>query len=325
MKVAVIGGGIIGMYIASKLKEKNLNVFLYDRKQEKDLGSKPCSTLVSERIRQFINFSDDCLENTINSCKINFPKKTIELLFNPKHLVLNRDKLIKEQLNLLRKTGVNLLLGKNIEETPNDFDYIIGCDGPLSVIRKGLGLNISEMKIGMQVFVKEKDNNNFTDTFPIQSGFLWKIPRGDCLEYGVLTKSVKAKEILFNFLNENNVKEKEFVSAPVPFSFPMVFSKNPRITLCGDAMGLTKPWSGGGIIWSLYAADILINNFPNFKKYEKETKKFFQFKMIKGIIANKLINIIGFNFPHIIPSKINYDNDFPNFTKSIIALIRKKW
>lgn len=321
-KVAVIGGGIIGMYVALKLKEKNLDVFLYDKKNQDNIGLKPCSTLVSERIRDFIDFSDDSIENVINVCKINFPRKTIDLHFNPKHLVLDRNKLIKEQLELLKQKGVKIFLDSNINKIPDDFDYVIGCDGPNSIIRKKLGLKNPEMKIGMQVFVNQKDKSHYTDVFPISSGFIWKIPRGETVEYGILSKSTKAKELFLDFLNKNKIKEKEMIAAPVPFSF--VFSKDKRVALCGDSMGLTKPWSGGGIIWSLYAAKFLVETFSNFNDYERKTKQFFRFKIIKGVVANKLVNFIGFNFPFLMPSKINYDNDFPNFFKSIIDLIKKK-
>jgi len=321
-KVAVIGGGIIGMYVALKLKEKDLDVFLYDKKKKEEIGFKPCSTLVSERIREFIDLKEESIENIIDICKINFPRKIIELHFNPKHLVLNRNEIIKEQLELLKQKGVNIILGKNIESIPNDFDYIIGCDGPNSVIRKKLKLKDPEMKIGMQVFVKQKDDSNYTDVFPIKSGFIWKIPRGEEIEYGILTKSNQAKQLLFDFLDKNKIKEKQFIVAPVPSGF--VFSKEKKIALCGDSMGLTKPWSGGGLIWSLYAARLLVESFPDFKKYERKTKHFFRFKIIKGSLANKLVNFIGFNFPFLIPRKINYDNDFPNFFKSIIDLIIKR-
>lgn len=311
------------MYVALKLKEKNLDVFLYDKKNQDNIGLKPCSTLVSERIRDFIDFSDDSIENVINVCKINFPRKTIDLHFNPKHLVLDRNKLIKEQLELLKQKGVKIFLDSNINKIPDDFDYVIGCDGPNSIIRKKLGLKNPEMKIGMQVFVNQKDKSHYTDVFPISSGFIWKIPRGETVEYGILSKSTKAKELFLDFLNKNKIKEKEMIAAPVPFSF--VFSKDKRVALCGDSMGLTKPWSGGGIIWSLYAAKFLVETFSNFNDYERKTKQFFRFKIIKGVVANKLVNFIGFNFPFLMPSKINYDNDFPNFFKSIIDLIKKKW
>ncbi|MDD5696929.1 MAG: NAD(P)/FAD-dependent oxidoreductase [Candidatus Pacebacteria bacterium] len=324
-KVAIIGSGIIGAYIALKLKEKGFDVFLYDKKQEKDLGFKPCSTLVSERIRKFIAVPDDCVENIIESCRINFPKKTIELGFNPRHLVLNRDKLIKSQLSLLKEKGVNALLGEDVKEIPSQYDYVIGCDGPISAMRRKLNLKEPRLKTGMQVFVKKQDKSSFTDVFPVKSGFLWQIPRGDFIEYGALTSSLNPREAFLDFLKKQKIEAKNIVSAPVPFSgTEMIFSKDKKVALCGDAMGLTKPWSGGGIIWSLYAADILVRNFPDFEKYEKETRKLFEFKILKGMAANKLVNLIGFNLPFLLPERVSYDNDFPDFVASFVDLIRKR-
>jgi len=324
-KVAIIGGGIIGMYVALKLKEKGLDVFLYDKKKEEDLGIKPCSTLVSERIRKFIAVPEDCVENVISGCKINFPKKTIELDFSPRHLVLNRDKLIKKQLSLLKEKGVNVLLGQEIKEIPSQYDYVIGCDGPISLTRRKLGLKEPQLKVGMQVFVKKQDKSSFTNVFPIESGFLWQIPRGEFIEYGILTSSSRPREMFLGFLKKQKIETKNTISALVPFSGAgMIFSKNKKVALCGDAMGLTKPWSGGGIIWSLCSADILASNFPDFAKYEKEARKFFEFKILKGMIANKLVNFLGFNLPFLLPRRVNYDNDFPDFIKSFVDLIGKK-
>ncbi len=307
------------MYVALKLKEKGFDVFLFDKKQEKDLGIKPCSTLVSERIRRFISVPDDCVENVIDGCKINFPKKIVELDFNPRHLVLSRDKLIQEQLSLLKENGVNVLLGREIKDIPSQYDYVVGCDGPMSLTRRKLGLKEPQFKIGMQVFVEKQDKASFTNVFPIKSGFLWQIPRSNFIEYGILTSSLKSKEMLLDFLEKQKIEAKNTVSGPVPFSGAgMIFSKDKRVALCGDAMGLTKPWSGGGIIWGLYAADFLVRNFPDFEKYEKETRRFFEFKILKGAIANKLVNLIGFYIPFLLPQKINYDNDFPDFIKPLL-------
>lgn len=323
-KAAVVGSGLIGAYLALKLKEKGLDVFLYDQKKEEELGFKPCSTLVSERIRQFIAFPENCIENIIEGCKIHFPKKTIELNFNPKHLVLNRDKLLQSQLSLLKEKGINLFLGQRINDIPWQYDYVFGCDGPASVIRRKLGLKEPKMKIGAQVFVEKPGHSSFTDVFPVRSGFFWKIPRYNFTEYGFLASS-NIKALFFAFLKEQGVGLKDIALSLVPCSgIKMIFSKNKQVALCGDAMGLTKPWSGGGIIWSLYAADILLNNFPNFGKYEKEAERFFKPKIIEGTIANNMVYFLGFNFPFFLPDKVNYDNDFPNFTKSIVDLIKKK-
>ena len=75
-------------------------------------------------------------------------------------------------------------------------------------------------------------------------------------------------------------------------------------------MGLTKPWSGGGVIWSLFAANILLKNFPDFIKYQKEVKKFFLPKIILSKIAKKLVYFFGFKIPWLLPKNFKIEGDF---------------
>ena len=63
--------------------------------------------------------------------------------------------------------------------------------------------------------------------------------------------------------------------------------KSNDITLGGDAAGFIKPWSGGGIIWSLKAADVLIEHFPDFLEYKKAALTFFWAKNLKRKNDNK--------------------------------------
>ncbi|NMB47654.1 hypothetical protein GYA01_02360, partial [Patescibacteria group bacterium] len=70
----------------------------------------------------------------------------------------------------------------------------------------------------------------------------------------------------------------------------------------------------GGIIWQLYQADMLVSSFPNFKEYNRKVKSFFIPKIIQGKVANKVVNE---NLSFLIPSSLEYDNDFPNFLKSL--------
>jgi flavin-dependent dehydrogenase len=90
----------------------------------------------------------------------------------------------------------------------------------------------------------------------------------------------------------------------------LLIPKNTYITLCGDAAGLTKPWSGGGVIWGLKAADILIKTFPDFLAYRKEVLNFFTSKIIIGKIATKAGYFMGFKTPFLMPKKIKIESDF---------------
>lgn len=301
-KVAVIGGGVIGQYISWKLSRTGYSVSVFDYRKKECLKDKACSVLVSERIKDFIPITDDIIENTIEYCDIHFSKGKTTLQFNPPHLALNKEKLMNLLLELNEKSGTKFFFETRIKCIPKGFDYIIGCDGANSTIRKLLKLRDPKLKLGTQWFLDQKDESRTTETFLRKDGFAWRIPRGDNIECG--------------FFGESTERRKDMLGALIPVpGFPLIdagliFSNEDNIALCGDAMGLTKPWSGGGIIWNLYAADMLIINFPNFKQYKKEVIQFFWWKILKGKILNSLVNFFGRYFPYIIPKKIKYDNDF---------------
>lgn len=316
-KVLIIGAGIIGLYLAWKLSQKGNKVFLFEKKSREKIKDKACSTLVSERIKNFIPLNESIIENEISGCLINFPKKIVNLNFLPVHLILNRGLLIVKLLNLAEESGAKIFFEKEAREFPKDFDRIIGCDGAMSFVRQAIFGRQVNFKLGIQVFLEEKDCSGFVQTWPTISGFCWKIPRKNSVEYGILESHEKAMNLFLDFLEKNEIKNRvlrtNIKSALIPQGLFLPDCDN--ITLCGDAAGLCKPWSGGGIIWGLTAADILVEKFPDFKEYKKETEKFFQPKILKGKISNNLVHFFGNKFPYIFPSKIDYDNDWGRVIK----------
>jgi len=168
--------------------------------------------------------------------------------------------------------------------------------------------------LGIQGFIlnpqpKFGGGENFVETWPTNNGFIWKIPRGkEGIEYGIIEKPGEAKKLLDNFLEGKNIQLESLNSALIPQG--LIIPENSKITLCGDAAGLTKPWSGGGVVWSLIAADILLKNFPDFLKYQKEMKKFFLPKIISSKMAKISVYFFGFNFPCILPKEIRIEGDF---------------
>jgi len=311
MKVAIVGGGIIGLYIAKNLSEKGESVTLFERRAV--VGKEACSGLLSQKILKFIPESQHLIENEIESVLIHFPKKTLRIEFSNKFFVINHAKLDNLVLVLAKKAGVKVVLNHNltnpIRTLKRNFEKIIGCDGALSQTRKELGLKEPKFYLGIQGFVPQKDYSNFVETWPTKTGgFFWKIPRGEETEYGIIENVKTAKSIFKDFLEKKNIYLKKEVSALIPQA--LIIPSDNNVTLCGDSMGLTKPWSGGGVIWNLIAALILLKNFPDFLKYKKEVKKFFLSKIIFSKLAKKIIYSFGFNLPWILPKKYKIEGDF---------------
>ena len=307
-KVAIVGSGIIGLYLAWKLAEAGHKVTVFEKKRE--IETKVCSALVSERINSFFLLSKNLIENKINSCQIHFPKKTITLNFKPAHFAIDRLKGAKLLLNLAEKSGAKILFGQTVSEIPQSFDKVIGCDGALSSIRKILSLPQPHFRLGLQLFMPIRDDSDYVEAWAIKDGFFWKIPRGSQIEYGALGSLDSIKENFQEFCEKQNIKlnEKVLQSALIPLG--LVLPKGKDITLCGDAAGLAKPWSGGGIIWGLTAANILIKNFPNFDAYHREIQRLFGSKILLGKLSSQLVYFTGENLSFFLPSKITYDNDY---------------
>lgn len=310
-KVGIIGAGVVGLYIAWKLASKGQDVTVFEKRN--GVGKEVCSGLFSERILKFIPESKSLIENKITHCILHFPKKTIKIRFSKQFLVMNHSALDKLTLNLAAKAGVKIILNNDIkiDEIHNlakDFDRIIGSDGALSQTRRALKAKEPNFSVGMQGFTKEHNENDFVEVWPTKTGFFWKIPRGKEVEYGIMEKPERAKAIFEEFVKKFNLKLEIIKAAVIPQGLSV--SMDPRFTLCGDASGLTKPWSGGGVAWSLTAADILLKNFPNFIQYQKELKIKFLPRIALSKIITRSVYFFGFNLPWLIPSNYVIESDF---------------
>lgn len=306
MRVAIIGGGISGLYLAWKLSEKKHDITVFERKKE--ISNNACSGLFSQRILEFIPESRKLIQNKIDHVFLHFPKKTVKVEFSRNFFVMSHSELDRLVADLAYKAGAKIILNSNISSIPKEYDRVIGCDGANSFVRKELGLSEPNYRLGILGFLDKPYSESYVETWPCKNGFIWKIPRGKETEYGILAKPKEAKIILNEFLNKNNIVLKRIESKIVPQG--LIIPSNPLITLCGDAAGLTKLWSGGGVIWGLSAAEILLKTFPDFLKYRKAMRRFFIPKIILSKTAVKLVYFLGFKMPWLLPKRTRIESDF---------------
>ncbi len=344
MKIAIVGAGVCGLYLAKNLAQKGNEVFVFEKK--KTIGKACCSGLFSARLFDFFPEARRLETNQIGSCIIDFPKRTIRIKFRPRFSVIDHAQLDLLAGALATQAGANIRTGQNIdpaklEKLFSEYDRVIGADGALSTVRDYVckdcagqthadlhGLRVSDPRknsslkfwLGIQGFEQKRDNSDFVETWATKNGFLWKIPRGNDIEWGIMEKPDLAPKLFNEFIQPGfnpccatgveprQIKIENIKSAIIPQG--LVIPKNKKITLCGDASGLTKPWSGGGVIWNLTQADQLLKNFPDFIQYRKDATRFFNLRIMAGKAAKFCAYTAGFHFPWIIPQNINLDGDY---------------
>ncbi len=313
MKVAIIGAGISGLYIGWKLAEQGNQVTIFEKRPE--IGKMVCSGLFSEKLFDFIpkNHIQDLIENRIDYTLIHFPRKTLKVNFKKSFWVISHYELDRRVAALAEKAGVKIFLNLGLKNEDfngllKDYDRVIGCDGPLSVIRKGLNLPDPKFQLGLQGFTIGSSRANFVETWPTKHGFFWKIPKSKITEYGIIEEPKSAIVLLEKYIRDFNLDLLGRQSALVPQG--LVLSNNKAFALCGDSMGLTKPWSGGGVIWSLTAGNLLLKNFPDFVKYNNSMKKFFRPQIIFSKLAKRVLYFSGNNLFFLLPKNYKIEGDF---------------
>ena len=204
MKIAIIGGGINGLYLAWKLAKRGEKITLFERKRE--IGNKVCSGLFSERILDFIPESKKLIENKINFVLIHFPKKTIRVNFSKSFFLMSHYKLDNLVAELAQKAGVKIVLNRNISSIPKGFEKIIACDGASSIIRKTLKLPEPNYRLGILGFDRNQKSDNFIETFHKLPKLrdIYSLPNGPRV---VLNE--KQKDALKIFKEKRKIKGKE--------------------------------------------------------------------------------------------------------------------
>lgn len=133
-----------------------------------------------------------------------------------------------------------------------------GCDGPQSRVRDSVGLPAPAVILGgLIAHVDESAQGDFVDVHLTQPGLLgWRIPRGDAgVEFGLAAHpGADLHQRLDQLCESYGVTPDTTHAGPIPIGPPETVTSD-RTFLIGDAAAQTKPFTGGGILYGLQAAD----------------------------------------------------------------------
>jgi geranylgeranyl reductase family protein len=135
---------------------------------------------------------------------------------------------------------------------------VAGCDGPNSRVRSETGLpDPDELLHGVLGFDETPDHDDFVDVhLTVPRFFAWRIPRGEAgVEYGLaMGPGADVSAAFESFTDAYGVATDRRCSGLIPIGPPETTTSG-RVFLLGDAAGHNKPFTGGGILYGMTAAD----------------------------------------------------------------------
>ncbi len=318
----IIGAGPVGGYLARELCSRNHSVLIIE---EHDEVGRPfqCAGLVNPGAMKRVDLYDTVLSE-IWGANIHSPEGTVVRIGDPDRVRTFSvcRKLFDEAVVMQSiKNGAEILLcskPKSVQleidrvnmavETPNgpieiSTKLLCGADGAHSWVRKRFRMGRpKENMIGFQIEVSGYENDSgrldmYTGKSVAPGFFAWAIPSGETTRIGTWSKGdlldeSSSEQCLENLMKSplwdgkfDNCREIGRFCGLVP-SGMVKKTMIERVALFGDAAGICKPTTGGGIGPGFKQVDLLIEDLSeaiiendlSAKKMEKISRKMRDFQ-----------------------------------------------
>ncbi len=276
-EVCIIGGGIAGNYLAWLLCQRQIACIVVE---EHATWGKPlqCAGIVSQKLLKLLEVPSYLILNRIKWAHIVSPDQhTLRMHGNESPVVLDRIKFDQYYGEQARNLGTTYLFSERYQYhraiSSNEVlvftshsrihaKIVVGADGPFSRVAKQFHRSQSYL-IATQVRVRYAQDQhttlmNFHPT--LRNLFGYVVPEGSngICRVGVASRTNPKKRLDF-FLNLLHISPENIIDRQggiIPWGVPQRIAFQNTVLL-GDAAGMVKTTTGGGIIMLLSASQLL--------------------------------------------------------------------
>ena len=276
---AVVGCGPAGARFARRVAERGRDVVVFERGRVGEPLA--CSGHVSRDVWDYLDpgAQDALLQNEVYGARFHAggPGSDAHRFYKHEAVsnVIDRVALDRRLADLAREAGADVREhhtvtgveeradGVRVEvSTPEDTEthaarMVVGADGPNSRVRRALDMpEPGEILHGVLGFVDDPDPGDYVDVhLTVPRFFAWRIPRGEAgAEYGLAAPPGDVTDRFEQLQEAYDVRLDERCSGAIPIGPPDRVT-GQRSLLLGDAAAQTKPFTGGGILYGMQAAD----------------------------------------------------------------------
>ena len=298
MKIAVVGIGVAGGYLLSRLKKEH-EVVGFERSSEETHDSICAWGTTKGPMQKFAQKCDlDFDEYVIHDGKNMYIDMNSER-FNIKLMGLctyDKIRLIKD---MAKGSKIHYNTVPKLDDLESEFDLIVDSTG---FYRTYLPRPARDFYLPTyQYKIKYEDRVPF-DYFYLKpfssiSGYFWYFPLdGKHAHIGAGDKNRKHIEETNEFVKKYGGKIIKVVGRPIRLATPDMCEPfyHGKVVGVGESIGTVYPLLGEGIIPSMTCADIFIENIGNNKRYREQVlEKFAIYPKVLAFVRNKMDSKFG--------------------------------
>ncbi|UXD22297.1 hypothetical protein IPA_03300 [Ignicoccus pacificus DSM 13166] len=308
MRIAIVGAGFAGLIAARELSKVS-HVVIYEEHEEVGVPEH-CTGIVSERVVEEIGESAKRnVEGYLEEFKVGLPSGKGITLKGPKRFTakLNRVGLEKDLLEEILSEGVEfrneMVLNVSKDARVNDeaYDRAIIAEGWRAELSKRLGIaHKARIVYGINFEVKGKTAHPgsveiWFDKALAPGFFAWVVMLEDKAVVGTASEPRKANVRELAKKVKEIAEKRDLIKGGVTKEYGgVILTGPPALSPCttkvcsfGDAAGLNKPLTGGGLYPNTVIAKRFPDTFPNLRKAYYPLVERLRLETILARIAHK--------------------------------------